>query len=77
MTGVMNFKTVLRFGKHKGKTIGDVYDIDPSYLEWVLLSTNMITLSPEDFNKIMNRATDELFNKTIRHHIKGIAEYGN
>jgi hypothetical protein len=30
------FKSILRFGKYKGKTIEEVLDIDPSYLDWAV-----------------------------------------
>jgi hypothetical protein len=31
---------VLKFGKHSGKTIAQVYDEDPGWLEWASESTN-------------------------------------
>ena len=31
---MVNYKTVFTFGKHKGKTVKQVMEVDPSYLLW-------------------------------------------
>lgn len=30
----MNLDKILKFGKHKGKTIKEVLRVDPTYIEW-------------------------------------------
>ncbi len=31
---MVNYKTIMSFGKHKGKTVKEVMETDPSYLLW-------------------------------------------
>lgn len=42
--------SVIRFGKHKGKTWKDIKESDPSYLEW---AANNVERIPEWFKKIL------------------------
>ena len=50
---------VFNFGKHKGKKVGDVFQIDPSYYDWMMkgdFATNtkhvLTQLRLRDFNKV-------------------------
>lgn len=36
-----NIKTKFKFGKHKGRTIKEVFAIDPHYIKWIKKNLNM------------------------------------
>ena len=40
-----NLFSPLTFGKYKGYTFFEVYMFQPSYLEWAILNTNILTFS--------------------------------
>ena len=40
-------KTILSFGKHKGKCVAEILDLDPSYLEWMVKNIEGAFLSPD------------------------------
>ena len=44
----MGLLSEFRFGKHKGSTVEEVIETDPSYLRWAL-DGNVITLDNEAF----------------------------
>ena len=50
---------IMSFGKHHGKTIGEVFHIDPGYVEW--LNTTTLTSGTKDF-----KATVKYFGELIR-----------
>ena len=39
---------ILRFGKHKGKSIRQVYEDDPTYIRWCLNSIDTFEMSDKD-----------------------------
>lgn len=36
----LDWQDVLTFGKHEGKTLGQVFDEDRGYIEWLINETN-------------------------------------
>ena len=55
----MNFNTVLNFGKYKGHTIGEVFQLDASYLLWAIEETDRLKLSEKDIELIEEKAEME------------------
>jgi len=53
----MNFDTVLNFGKYKGHTIEEVYEMDASYLKWCLENIERFTL-PEKFIQLIEEKAE-------------------
>lgn len=41
MAIISSYDIVLTFGKYKGKSLGYIYDIDPSYINWLAYSSNI------------------------------------
>ena len=56
---LLTFKTVLNFGRYKGKTIGDVYDLNASYLQWAMKDIKWFKLSKKETNMIIEEAMYE------------------
>jgi len=43
----LGYHDPLPFGKHRGKTVRDVIDQDPTYLEWALLNVEGFELTDD------------------------------
>lgn len=56
---IVTFEDVMTFGKYKGELIGDVYDVDASYLAWAIENTDKLIFSEEDKKMIFNKAEEE------------------
>ncbi len=48
----LNLKSKLNFGKHKGKTIDEVLEEDPTYIRWCLENIDWFKLSEEDEKEV-------------------------
>lgn len=48
-----NFK--IEFGKYKGKTIGEIYEIDPKYIYWLMEQDHYFRV---DFHSLLNIPED-------------------
>ena len=55
----MNFDTVLNFGKYKGHTIGEVFQLDASYLLWAVENIERFKLSDKEVDLIEAKAEVE------------------
>ena len=44
--------TTLTFGKYQGKTLKEIADINPSYIEWCILNLNHFNITPSTFEAI-------------------------
>jgi hypothetical protein len=53
------FEDELWFGKYKGWKIEDVFEKDPSYLEWCLDNIDTFHMSSEEEEKIREESQDE------------------
>ncbi|WP_037351775.1 exodeoxyribonuclease X C-terminal domain-containing protein [Sediminibacterium salmoneum] len=47
-----NIFTRITFGKYKGYTIFEIYNFQPSYLEWAILNTEMYAISYSSLLKL-------------------------
>jgi hypothetical protein len=43
---------VLSFGKNKGLTLKEVYQYEPTYIEWLIINTDDITIDIEAFENL-------------------------
>ncbi len=48
----------LIFGKHKGKTINEVFQIEPTYLEWSIENINGFVIAEKTINIFTNNSKD-------------------
>jgi len=48
---IMNYDSIIKFGKYKGKSIGDIINTDKKYLVWAV-ENNIIELDEECLNLI-------------------------
>jgi len=55
--------TGFSFGKHKGKTIAEVAQSDPSYLNWCMINLDHFYLENEVLLDLKTQGTDFAFNK--------------
>jgi|GEM_PF-4980956 len=57
---------ILTFGKHKGKSISAICEIEPTYIEWCILNIPTFYIHSNDlinsFQKFNYKATEELIN---------------
>ena len=44
---------ILRFGKHKGKSIRQIYEDDPTYIRWALSEIDNFQMSDKDRGKAL------------------------
>ena len=42
-------ETIFSFGKHKGKTLAQIVDLDPSYIEWCIINLEHFYIYEEIF----------------------------
>ena len=61
----MNFDTVLNFGKYKGHTIGEVFQLDASYLLWAIEETDRLKLSEKDIELIEEKVEIEEYSDNM------------
>jgi len=61
----MNFNTVLNFGKYKGHTIGEVFQLDASYLLWAIEETDRLKLSEKDIELIEEKVEIEEYSDNM------------
>jgi len=59
-------KTVFNFGKHKGKSLEQVFCTIPSYVDWCLREVNYFEISYETFNRL-KRIKPKYFLSTEAH----------
>lgn len=55
-----NKQITFNFGKHKGKTIQDVYKIDPEYYDWIINKSDMTRYIKSIFNNVRNYIQNKL-----------------
>jgi hypothetical protein len=48
-----------RFGKYKGWTLQEIYELDCPYLVWVLENSHLLQLHLDDIKAIYERATQQ------------------
>lgn len=51
---IYTLKTKLIFGKHKGKTLEKILNLDPLYIEWCINNINDFNLNKEAHDQIIN-----------------------
>ena len=61
----MNFDTVLNFGKYKGHTIGEVFQLNASYLLWAIEETDRLKLSEKDIELIEEKVEIEEYSDNM------------
>lgn len=49
---------IFTVGKHKGKTVEDVFEVDPAYLHWATFSSDMTEFDPCMKDLIMRKNPD-------------------
>lgn len=56
-------KTIVTFGKHKGKTLDEISDTDPSYICWLKENVKTIKISKslaEDCERVVREQKDRI-----------------
>ena len=56
-------KTIITFGKHKGKTLDEISDTDPSYICWLKENVKTIKISKslaEDCERVVREQKDRI-----------------
>jgi hypothetical protein len=53
-----NIDTVFNFGKYAGKTVREVLDIQPSYIDWCVINLEHFYILPEDIDHIKSIKPD-------------------
>jgi hypothetical protein len=48
---------VMDFGKYSGKSVGEVFEIDPTYLRWAHNNTERFKLSDSMYNQLLEHLT--------------------
>jgi hypothetical protein len=76
MTVDKNFR--FNYGKHKGKSVGELLEEDPQYLIWTTVNCSWFNLQPEILASLQSRPpslrqTHKLFDPT--HFIEAIAQW--
>lgn len=56
---IKDWNDKLLFGKYSGKTVQEIYDLDASYLAWVMKNTTRTLLPREIEDKIKLKAKEE------------------
>jgi hypothetical protein len=79
MTDVESKNIKLTFGKHKGKTVGEIFDEAPDYIDWLINNTKdevirkaceMVISSSTKTNNLVNAAKETLY----KHHPERIPD---
>lgn len=52
---IYQMATVLRFGMHRGKTVQEILDTDPRYIDWALKNVGSFQMSEEDKESVADR----------------------
>ena len=52
-------QTVLKFGKHKGKTVNQILQEEPDYINWCLKNIDTFQMSEKDKEKIFKLTFEE------------------
>lgn len=60
---ILTYKYVFTFGKYKGKTVREILDINPSYLQWVHENIPHLELSDYLLDKVDEAVQEEYYNK--------------
>lgn len=60
-----DYEDVIHFGKHRDKTVGEVYEEDPSYLKWLMEETQHT-----DFDGDMQESIYEASAEATREHFR-------
>jgi hypothetical protein len=55
--------TTFSFGKHKGKTVKEVLEIEPSYIKWCILNLNHFCILSEVLKEIQVLVPEFKLNK--------------
>lgn len=53
---VYKLNTILKFGKHKGKTVEQVLNNDPTYIRWCLKNVDFFEMSKVDIETALESA---------------------
>ena len=59
MTPKDSYETIITFGKHKGKSLGFIYDSDPSYIHWLADSDKIPGQWSEAARRVINNQSVE------------------
>lgn len=51
---IYNMDTKLDFGKHKGRTIKNVFEINPSYIRWAINNVSNFFINDDIYEEIIN-----------------------
>ena len=52
-------QTVLRFGKHKGKTVNQILQEEPGYINWCLKNIDTFEMSVSDKEKVSQLSAEK------------------
>jgi hypothetical protein len=60
-----NLSTKFGFGKHKGKTLMEVYKSNPSYIDWCLREINTFRILRDTLNKLIEENDYNFSNESL------------
>ncbi len=52
-------QTVLKFGKHKGKTVNQILQEEPDYINWCLKNIDIFEMSDTDKEKVSQLSAEK------------------
>ena len=52
-------QTVVRFGKHKGKTVNQILQEEPGYIDWCLKNVDTFEMSDTDKEKVSQLSAEK------------------